>query len=81
MRTTLTIDDDVAVLLKRAMAHSKRSLKQEINAALRAGLTAPDAQLRRRKTRTRSYDAGECLVGSIDDVSNVLAVIEGESFK
>ena len=39
MRTTLTIDPDVEVKLKRKMAQSKISLKQAVNDALRAGLS------------------------------------------
>ena len=81
MRTTLSLDDDVAALLKRAMARSKRSLKQEVNDALRSGLTARTLSARRTRVRTRSYNAGECLIGSIDDISNVLAIAEGDSFK
>ena len=81
MRTTLSLDDDVAALLKRAMARSKRSFKQEVNDALRAGLTARTAPERGPRIRTRSYNAGECLLGSIDDISNVLAIAEGDSFK
>ena len=81
MRTTLSIDDDVAALLKRAMARSKRSLKQEVNEALRAGLTAQTSAPRRPRPKTRSYNAGDCLLGSIDDISGVLAVAEGDSFK
>ena len=38
MRTTLTIEPDAARKLKRRMAHSKISLKQAVNEALRAGL-------------------------------------------
>lgn len=40
MRTTLTIDDDVAALLKQEMRKSGRPLKQVVNNALRVGFTA-----------------------------------------
>jgi hypothetical protein len=38
MRTTLTLDDDVAAQLERAMRASGRSFKQTVNDALREGL-------------------------------------------
>lgn len=41
MRTTLTIDDDVAALLQQAVRQTGRSFKEVVNDALRAGLTAP----------------------------------------
>jgi hypothetical protein len=38
MRTTLTLDPDVALKLKRVMARRKVTMKQAVNDALRAGL-------------------------------------------
>lgn len=38
MRTTLTLDPDVAAMLKKAVAGGKSSFKDVVNAALRAGL-------------------------------------------
>lgn len=38
MRTTLTLDPDVAQKLKRRMAEKKLTLKEAVNQALRAGL-------------------------------------------
>lgn len=41
MRTTLTIDDDVAALLTKEMRKSGEPFKQVVNRAIRLGLTAP----------------------------------------
>ena len=41
MRTTLTLDADVAAQLKRETRRSGRSFKETVNAALRRGLAAP----------------------------------------
>jgi hypothetical protein len=82
MRTTLTIDDDVAAVLKRMKRKRKATLKTIINEALRSGLkemTAPPKRNWRYETKVVSL--GRCLVGSIDDVSDVLALTEGEDFK
>jgi hypothetical protein len=42
MRTTLTLDPDVAVLVEKARDKTKRPLKEIVNDALRRGLTAED---------------------------------------
>lgn len=82
MRTTLTIDDDVAVLLERVRKTRKARLRSIVNDALRQGLKemtkAPKAK---RPYRTRSVSLGRCLVGNMDNVAEVLAVSECESFK
>jgi predicted transcriptional regulator len=44
MRTTLTLDDDVAVLLQEAAHRTRSSIKQIVNTALRAALSPPAAQ-------------------------------------
>ena len=40
MRTTLTLDPDVAMKLKKRMAEEKLTLKETLNQALRRGLKA-----------------------------------------
>jgi hypothetical protein len=44
MRTTLTLEPDVTMLLKRRMEKTRQSLKHTINEALRAGLPRVDSQ-------------------------------------
>lgn len=41
MRTTVTLDDDVRALLKRAMKDRDASFKQVLNDGLRIGLSTP----------------------------------------
>ena len=48
MRTTLTLDADVAQKLKKQMAARKLTLKEAVNQAIRAGLDTP-----RTKAKTR----------------------------
>ena len=82
MRTTLTLDDDVAAHLRRVQRREKISFKDVVNDALRRGLQEMDKPPARRKpVRVRSLDVGRCLLGSIDNVAEVLAVAEGEAFK
>ena len=74
--------DDVAALLQQAQKKRKGKLKEIVNEALRRGLTEMVTP-RKRSTpyRTPSVSLGRCLVGSIDDVAEVLAVSEGETFR
>jgi hypothetical protein len=82
MRTTLTLDKDVAVVVERLRRTRRASLKEIVNEALREGLRQLEAPQRKpARFRTKSVDAGRCLVGSIDNVAEVLAVAESESFR
>lgn len=82
MRTTLTLDDDVAVLLQRIGRVRKAKLKTLINEALRLGLERMESpQKRQRVYRTPSRSLGQCLLGSLDDVAEALAIGEGDAFR
>lgn len=83
MRTTLTLDPDVAALLARARRQRKAGLKQIVNEALRQGLRHMTEPAPRAATpyRTKSVSLGRCLVGSLDDVAEALATGEGDSFR
>ena len=81
MRTTLTLDDDVAALLNRIIKERQSSLKEVVNEGLRRGLNQLNSQQRSKRYSTRAVKLGRCLVGSLDDVAEVLAVAEGEPFQ
>lgn len=81
MRTTLTIDDDVAVQLARLRRKTDASLKEIINDALRRGLRDIDAPPKRKPFRTQTFDAGPPLIENIDNIAEVLAILEGEDHK
>jgi hypothetical protein len=82
MRTTLTIDDDIAAALERLRKSEDKSLKELINQALRRGLEELNAPAKLRKPfRTRSVPLGPSLIGSLDDISEAIAIAEGEDHK
>jgi hypothetical protein len=82
MRTTLTLDDDVAKLLLHVRQSNKASLKAVVNQALRKGLLQTSAPGKpRRRFGTKSADLGDCLIGNVDDVAEALAVAEDEAFR
>jgi hypothetical protein len=53
VRTTLTLDEDVANRLKAEMRRDGTSLKEVVNRLLRRGLEAKPARKRRFKVRAR----------------------------
>lgn len=57
MRTTLTLDDDVAALLHQATKERGVSFKEAVNTALRAGLTSGVPQPRRFQVQASDMGA------------------------
>jgi hypothetical protein len=83
MRTTLTLDDDVAIQLRQLCAAQKARLKTVVNRALRAGLGvltgAP--RPRRRGYRTIPCSLGRPRLPNLDNIAEVLAIAEEESHR
>ncbi len=81
MRTTLTIDNDVAAQLKRLRRERDMDFGALVNEALRRGLRDMRVVPQRRKVvRTRASDMGEPLF-NINNVAEALAHLEGEGLK
>jgi hypothetical protein len=82
MRTTLTLDDDVAAALERLRRARDASLKDVVNDALRRGLSDLTTQPKHREPfETHAVALGQLRLASIDNISESLAVAEGEPFK
>jgi hypothetical protein len=82
MRTTLTIEDDIAVQLERLRRSRDVSLKDLVNEALRRGLREMSARPKKREPfRTQPIEGVRPLLDNVDNVAEVLAYAEGEAFK
>jgi hypothetical protein len=82
MRTTLTLEPDVAATLKRVQNERGLTLKGAVNEALRRGLgVMEEPQATRAPYQTPSAFLGKCLIGSLDDVAEALAMGEGDAFR
>ncbi len=83
MRTTLTIDDDIALRLEHLRKAKGESLKSVVNAALRAGVQQLAAAGRKphKKYTMPSVSLGGCKIGSLVSVSEALAIAEGEQYR
>ncbi|MGA2716734.1 MAG: hypothetical protein ABSG41_26895 [Bryobacteraceae bacterium] len=75
MRTTLSIDDDVAALLKKEMRQSGSSLKQAVNRLLRLGLTAAPPRGKPFTVRPRKLGLPPGL--GYDNVEELIESLEG----
>ena len=80
MRTTLSLDEEVAERLRQEMATSKRSFKQVVNDVLRRGLrlTAP---LRKKRYRVRPHASPFHPAIDPARLNQVVDELEGASFK
>ncbi|CAN5185270.1 hypothetical protein BH20VER2_BH20VER2_01300 [soil metagenome] len=78
MRTTLTLDADVAAKAKKGAAKLRRPFKEVINAALRIGLDEVLKPAPAKLYRTRGRPLGLRPGLNYDDVAGLLAHSEGE---
>lgn len=82
MRTTITLDQDVIARLERERRKRRVSFKQLVNDVLRAGLDVRHAPPRSGEPfRTRGFHLGPSLVGSLDNIEEVLSRSEGDAHR
>ena len=76
MRTTLSLDDDVAVLLEQMRKARDTTFKRVVNDALREGLARLSSPAETRAFRTQPVDLGSCYYPNLDNVWEVLDEVE-----
>ena len=79
MRTTLTLDPDIAAKAKKGAAKLHKPFKEIINAALRAGLDQVLAPPAARPYRTTPRPMGLRQGFNYDNISELVAAAEGEN--
>jgi hypothetical protein len=78
MRTTLTLDGDVAAKLKAEARRSGKSFKDTVNGLLRMALNAPRKRTGAPRFEVRARDLGRLRPGlSLDNVGELLERAEG----
>jgi hypothetical protein len=78
VRTTLTLDDDVAAKLQAESRSSGRSFKEVVNQYLRLGLLQRKATRGREPFKIEPRDLGALKPGvSLDNISDLLESLEG----
>lgn len=77
MRTTLTLDEDVAAKLKKETRRSGKSFKETVNELLRLGLTYRLEKKAGKPFRVRARALGVTAGLDYDNVGELLEQLEG----
>lgn len=78
MRTTLTIDDDLAGLLQRRARETGASFKETVNRTLRAGLGEAVASKKRKAPKTQTHSFGVRPGIDLDKIGQLADELEDE---
>ena len=82
MRTTLTLDDDVAAKLKAESRRAGRPFRDVVNETLRRGLASRRVTSQRQPFRVETRDLGEVKPGlTLDNVAELIEQVEGAAFR
>ena len=82
MRTTLTLDDDVAAKLKAEARCSGRSFRDIVNDTLRRGLATRRRAPKQKPFKVAGRDLGQLLPGlTLDSVADLLEQVEGPLYR
>lgn len=81
MRTTLTLDEDVAAKLKAEARRAGRPFRDVVNEALRRGLATRPAVAARKPFRVRARDLGLKPGLSLDNIAELLEETEGPAHR
>ena len=84
MRTTLTLDDDVAILLERRLSETEQTFKELVNSLLRGALNRDVVSTHAdnvNRIHTPVFHGGTLLIGDVTSTAEMLSIAEGEEFK
>jgi hypothetical protein len=78
MRTTLTLDNDVAAKLKAESRRAGRPFREIVNETLRRGLVSRRPSARQQTFKVAARDLGDLKPGlSLDRVAELIEHVEG----
>jgi len=81
VRTTLTLDDEIARKLRAESRRAGRSFRDVVNDTLRRGLASECGGSARKRFRVKARDMGLKPGLSLDNVAEVLEHVEGPAFR
>lgn len=81
MRTTLTIDDDVATLLEKEMRRTGQPLKQTVNNLLRSGLQQAAKPVSPKPFKVKARNIGLPAEWTSGSIPELLEMLEGPLHK
>jgi len=82
MRTTLTLDEDVAAKLRAESRRAGRPFREVVNETLRRGLASRRITARQQPFKVMARDLGNLKPGlSLDNVAELLEHVEGSLYR
>ena len=81
MRTTLTLDDDVAAKVRDEMLRNGTTMKQIVNVTLRRGFDAPGEEDLASPFTVDERPMGIRAGFDLDDISGLLDVLDGPAHR
>ena len=82
MRTTLTLDDDVAIRLAHLQQQGGQTFKDVVNAVLRTGLDLLEAPPSAARPPYHLQPVAlHPRLPNVDNIADILAVAEGEDYR
>lgn len=83
MRTTITLDDDVANALERIQSEERITFRQVLNDTVREGLAARTRRARQGAAPVKTTQARTLRprLATFDNASELIALIEGDAYK
>ena len=78
MRTTLTLDEDIAAKLKSLARRTGRAFREVVNETLRRGLVSSSPPSPRQAFKVEAHDFGPRRAGlNMDNIAELLEQVEG----
>ena len=77
MRTTLTLDDDIATKVRDEMLRTGTTMKQIVNVTLRRGFESPGEEELATPFTVEARPMGVRAGFDLDDISGLLDVLDG----
>lgn len=81
MRTTLTIEPQIASKLREFIKENNLSLKSAINELLKRGLSNENKATAPKKYSTKPHDAKEILVEGVENIGALLSMLDEDNLK
>jgi len=82
MRTTLTLDEDVAAKLRAESRRAGRPFREIVNETLRRGLVSRRVARERQSFKITARDLGDLKPGlSLDNVAELVEHVEGSLYR
>jgi hypothetical protein len=82
MRTTLTLDEDVAAKLRAESRRTGRPFREIVNETLRRGLASRRVARQRQSFKITARDLGDLKPGlSLDNVAELVEHVEGSPYR